>query len=183
MNRRLVLPMALTGALALTNAFGQQARMQKYEAELSNQIESKLQDYKEQVINEKSAELTKAARGRETRARAREGQRGEPEELQSLRQQNWKSTVDVYESNDGQGQDVEVRLTMPVDEFMEFAPIAALEAAAIPHKFPVVYIYVQEETTDRVGRVAFADAEPIAGRYLAGDKNAVREMNQALIWH
>ena len=93
------------------------------------------------------------------------------------------SVVNVYESNDGKGQDVEIRLTMPIDAFMEFAPIAALEAASIPHKFPVVYIYVREETTDRVARVAFRDAEPIAGRYLAGDKGAVDEMKTALIWH
>ena len=67
--------------------------------------------------------------------------------------------------------------------FMEFAPIAALEAAAIPHKFPVGYIYLREETTDRVARVAFADAEPIAARYLASNEDAVGDMNDALIWH
>ena len=72
---------------------------------------------------------------------------------------------------------------MPIDEFMEFAPIAALEAAAIPHKFDVVYIFLREERTRRIARVAFRDAEPIAGRYLAGDKRAVREMKDALIWH
>jgi len=66
---------------------------------------------------------------------------------------------------------------------LQFAPIAALEAAGIPHKFPVVYIYLRHEQTDRVGRVAFKDAEPISGRYRAGDSRAVREMNDALIWH
>ncbi len=93
------------------------------------------------------------------------------------------SVVNVYESNDGKGQDVEIRLTMPIDAFMEFAPIAALEAASITHKFPVIYIYLREETTDRVARVAFRDAEPIAGRYLAGDEDAVDDMRAALIWH
>ena len=72
---------------------------------------------------------------------------------------------------------------MPIDDFMELAPIAALEAAAIPHKFPVGYIYLREETTDRVARVAFADAEPIAARYLASNEDAVGDMNDALIWH
>jgi hypothetical protein len=95
----------------------------------------------------------------------------------------WKCVVNVADSNDGDGQDAELRFTMPLDEFMEFAPVAALEAAAIPHKFPVVYIYLRHEPTDRVARVAFKDAEPIAGRYRAGDKRAVREMNDALIWH
>jgi len=65
----------------------------------------------------------------------------------------------------------------------EFAPIAALETASIPHEFPVVYIYLREETTDRVARVAFRDAESSAGRYLAGDEGAVDEMRAALIWH
>jgi hypothetical protein len=96
---------------------------------------------------------------------------------------DWKCVVNVADSNDGDGQDAEMRFTMPLDEFNEFAPIAALEAAAIPHKFPVVYIYLRHEPTDRIARVAFKDAEPIAGRYRAGDSRAVREMNDALIWH
>jgi hypothetical protein len=97
--------------------------------------------------------------------------------------EGWKCVVNMGDSNDGDGQDVELRFTMPINDFKEFAPIAALEAAAIPHKFPVVYIYLREEKTDRIARVAFRDAEPIAGRYLAGDKRAVREMTDALIWH
>ena len=97
--------------------------------------------------------------------------------------QGWKCVVSVGDSNDGDGQDAELRFTMPIDQFTEFAPIAALEAAAIPHKFPVVYIYLRHEPTRRIGRVAFRDAEPIAGRYLAGDDRAVREMTKAIIWH
>ena len=91
--------------------------------------------------------------------------------------------VIVGDSQDVDGQDVEIRITMPIDAFMEFAPIAALEAAAVPHKFPVGFIYLREETTDRIARVAFVDAEPIAGRYLAGDEAAIEDMNEALIWH
>lgn len=95
----------------------------------------------------------------------------------------FKSVVNIGDSPDVEGQDAEIRLTMPINDFMEFAPIAALEAAAIPHKFSVGYIYLREETTDRVARVAFADAEPIAARYLAGDEDAVEDMSDALIWH
>lgn len=105
------------------------------------------------------------------------------DKMNSMMKEGWKCVVNVYDSNDGNGQDAEMRFTMPVDQFTEFAAVAALEAASILHKFPVVYIYVRHEQTDRVGRVAFRDAEPIAGRYLAGDKRAVREMNDAIIWH
>jgi len=95
-----------------------------------------------------------------------------------------KCKVNLNDSQSGKGQDVELRITMPMNAFMEFAPVAALEAASIPHKFPVVYIFVREETADRVGRIAFADAEPIAGKYLAGDKkNAIEEMKKKINWH
>ena len=103
--------------------------------------------------------------------------------MSSMMKDGWKCQVNLVDSHDGPGQDVELRLTMPIHAFMEFASVAALEAASIPHKFPVVYIFVREETTDRVGRIAFVDAEPIAGRYLAGDTNAVNEMKEAIIWH
>lgn len=103
--------------------------------------------------------------------------------MKEKKAEGWKCVVNVGDSNDGDGQDAELRFTMPIDEFTAFAPIAALEAAAIPHKFPVVYIYLRHEATRRIGRVAFRDAEPIAGRYMAGDKRAVREMTDAIIWH
>ncbi len=103
--------------------------------------------------------------------------------LNGMMKPGWKCKVNLGDSKDGDGQDLEIRLTMPINKYMEFAPVAALEAASIPHKFPVVHIYLREETTDRIARVKFKDAEPIAGRYLAGDKNAVNEMKNALIWH
>jgi hypothetical protein len=103
--------------------------------------------------------------------------------MKEKKAEGWKCVTNVHDSNDGDGQDAELRFTMPLDEFTSFAPIAALEAAAIPHKFPVVYIYLRHEATRRIGRVAFRDAEPIAGRYMAGDKRAVREMTDAIIWH
>ncbi len=117
------------------------------------------------------------------KARMRKYERALQAKMDSVMKKGWKCQARLGDSHDGNGQDVEIRLTMPVDEFMRFAPVAALEAAAIPHKFPVVYIYLREETTDRVARVAFRDAEPIAGRYLAGDQSAVDEMKDALIWH
>ena len=103
--------------------------------------------------------------------------------MDSMMQDGWKCVTNVHDSNDGDGQDLELRFTMPIDEFMNFAPKAALEAAAIPHKFPTVYIYLRHEDTRRIGRIAFRDAEPIAGRYRAGDADAVDEMADAIIWH
>jgi hypothetical protein len=105
------------------------------------------------------------------------------DKMASMMKEGWKCEVSMGDSDSGKGQDVELRLTMPIDEFMEFAPIAALEATAIPHQFDVVLIFLRETKTQRVARVSFRDAEPIAGRYLAGDKRAVREMKDALIWH
>ena len=105
------------------------------------------------------------------------------DKMASMMKEGWKCVVSMGDSNSGKGQDVELRLTMPLEEFKEFAPIAALEAAAIPHKFDVVYIILRHVETRRIGRVAFRDADPIAARYLAGDKRAVREMNDAIIWH
>lgn len=156
--------------------------MDDYESAVRARIEQRLEEYRLALReHEASAEPVSYAAAR---ARARVGEPGtNGARLQTSNSDSFSSVVNVYESNDGKGQDVEIRLTMPIDAFMEFAPIAALEAASIPHKFPVVYIYVREETTDRVARVAFRDAEPIAGRYLAGDGDAVDEMRAALIWH
>jgi hypothetical protein len=92
--------------------------------------------------------------------------------------------VNLNDSQDGKGRDAEIRLNMGIREFESFAPVAALEAAAIPHKFDAVYIYVRHEPTDRVGRIAFKDAEPISAMYVAGDREqAVERMKGALIWH
>ena len=92
--------------------------------------------------------------------------------------------VNLNDSQDGKGRDAEIRLTMGIREFESFAPVAALEAAAIPHKFDVVYIYLRHEATDRVGRIAFKDAEPLAAMYVAGDREgAVDRMKSAIIWH
>jgi hypothetical protein len=92
--------------------------------------------------------------------------------------------VNLNDSQDGKGRDAEIRLNMGIREFESFAPVAALEAAAIPHKFDVVYIYVRHEPTDRVGRIAFKDAEPLAAMYVAGEREqAAERMKSAIIWH
>jgi hypothetical protein len=94
------------------------------------------------------------------------------------------SKVNMNDSPDGKGLDIEIRLTMGITEFESFAPIAACEAAALPHKFDVVNIYLRHEGTGRVGRIAFHDAEPIAAKYNAGDRaGATEDMKNHIIWH
>ena len=74
-----------------------------------------------------------------------------------------------------------------IDEFMEFAPIAFLEAVAVPHNFPTGKIYIRETTTRKVGSLDFRAADPMAGKYLTGRpkavENAIAEMNSAIKWH
>ena len=104
--------------------------------------------------------------------------------MSAMMAQGQSSVVNVNESNDGDGVDAEIRLTMGIREFESFAPIAALEAAALPHKFKAVYIYLRQEATDRVGRIAFKDAEPLAAMYTAGEREqAIERMKSAIIWH
>ncbi|HSF14352.1 MAG TPA: hypothetical protein VLK65_02225 [Vicinamibacteria bacterium] len=92
--------------------------------------------------------------------------------------------VNMNDSTDGDGKDAEIRLTMGIREFESFAPIAALEAAAIPHKFPAVNIYLRHEATGRTGRINFRDAEPLAAAYVAGEREkAIEDMKGAITWH
>ncbi len=176
-------------------AVAQKNLIREYENKLEKAIEKSVQEFRSNLLEQRGQELASMTserppiRGRtpaeqqlDQEEKAQEQRQELEENIENL-QKPFQSVVNVYPSNDGDGQDVEIRLTMPIDSFMEFAPIAALEAAAIVHKFSVVYIYLREETTDRVCRVAFRDAEPIAGRYLAGDKDAVEDMRDILIWH
>jgi len=95
-----------------------------------------------------------------------------------------KCKVNLNDSSDGDGMDAEIRLTMGIREFESFAPIAALEAAALPHKFPAVNIYLRHEGTGRVGRINFRDAEPLAASYKAGDRDkATARMAESITWH
>jgi hypothetical protein len=104
--------------------------------------------------------------------------------MTAMMAQGQSCRVDMNDSKDGKGRDTEIRLTMGIREFESFAPIAALEAAAIPHKFDVVNIYLRHEATDRVGRVNFRDAEPLAAMYVAGEREqAIERMKSAITWH
>ena len=104
--------------------------------------------------------------------------------LSAMVQDGQSCKVNMNDSSDGEGMDAEIRLTMGIREFESFAPVAALEAAGIPHKFPAVNIYLRHEGTGRVGRVNFRDAEPLAARYKAGEREqATSEMADAITWH
>ena len=105
--------------------------------------------------------------------------------MNSMMKEGWSCVTNLSQSPDGKEreQDLELRFTMPIDDFMKEVPKFILEAAGIPHKFGTVNIYVRHEDTDRIGRIAFADARPIAGRYKAGDVDAVDEMADSIIWH
>jgi hypothetical protein len=109
--------------------------MDDYESALRARIEERLDEFRVALQNpEASAEPVAHAAAR-ARARVGESVTDDAPHQTSL-SNSFGSVVSVYESNDGKGQDVEIRLTMPIGAFMEFAPIAALEAASIPHKFP-----------------------------------------------
>lgn len=104
--------------------------------------------------------------------------------MTAMASQGQSAKVNMNDSTDGKGMDAEIRLTMGIKEFESFAPIAALEAAAIPHKFDAVNIYLRHEATDRVGRINFRDAEPLAAMYVAGEREkAVERMKSAITWH
>jgi hypothetical protein len=104
--------------------------------------------------------------------------------MTAMMQQGQSCKVNMNDSQDGKGRDAEIRLTMGIREFESFAPVAALEAAAITHKFDVVNIYLRHEATDRVGRINFRDAEPLAAMYVAGEREqAIERMKSAITWH
>lgn len=104
--------------------------------------------------------------------------------LAAMVQTGQSCKVNMNDSEDGKGMDAEIRLTMGIREFESFAPVAALEAAALPHKFPAVNIYLRHEATGRVGRINFRDAEPLAAQYKAGEREkATAQMADSITWH
>ena len=104
--------------------------------------------------------------------------------LSAMVSEGQKCKVNMNDSEDGKGMDAEIRLTMGIREFESFAPVAALEAAALPHKFKAVNIYLRHEGTGRVGRINFRDAEPLAAQYKAGERDkATAEMADSISWH
>lgn len=125
-----------------------------------------------------------AGTGFAQKARMNTYQKTLQQKMTAMAAQGQSCKVNLNDSEDGKGMDAEIRLTMGINEFEAFAPIAALEAAAIPHKFPAVNIYLRHEATGRVGRVNFRDAEPLAARYVAGDREkATAEMANIITWH
>src|SRR3972149_8373350 len=162
----------LLATISSANGATQQRRLDDYESGLGARRKRRLHGFRVVLKNPGASAEPVAHAAARARARVGESVTDDAPPQTSL-SNSFGSVVSVYESNDGKGRDVEIRLTMPIGAFMEFAPIAALEAASIPHKFPVVYIYLREETTDRVARVAFRAAEAMARRYLAGEQGGV----------
>jgi len=100
----------------------------------------------------------------------------------------WKCEVRMTDSADYKDKaDAEISLTMPTDEFKAFAPIAVLEAVAVPHNFPAGKIYVRETGSRRVGSIDYRAADPIGNKYRTGKskamEQAIAEMEGALKWH
>jgi hypothetical protein len=120
----------------------------------------------------------------QNKARVDEYQRTLQGKMTAMAAQGQSIKVNMNDSQDGKGRDAEIRMTMGIREFESFAPIAALEAAAIVHKFDAVNIYLRHEPTDRVGRINFRDAEPLAAMYIAGEREqAIERMKSAITWH
>ena len=187
--KRIVL-LAVSAVLVAGIAGAQNKRIRTYRKALEKSTEKELAAFRASMMAVEVSEQPEANEETSTPVVRRRGRRAETRSVMRQAEsaperalEPFEYVVIVGDSQDVDGQDVEIRITMPIDAFMEFAPIAALEAAAVPHKFPVGFIYLREETTDRIARVAFVDAEPIAGRYLAGDEAAIEDMNEALIWH
>jgi len=188
--------LGITIASTAESSSSQQQRMRRYENVLEDRISNKVSEFRSGLLQWKRERLDEENEPASPRTRRDEESEWTPPEavrhvseetiaalgLEELRR-SFESEVTLFDSRDGKGQDVEIRLTMPLEAFMEFAPIAALTAAAVDHKFPAVYIFVREETTDRVARVAFRDAESIAARYLADDDEAIDDTKDTLLWH
>ena len=189
--KRIVL-LAVIAVLVAGIASAQNKRIRNYLQALEKRTEKALATFQASMMEVEAKEQPEALEETSAPVVRRRGRRGairrvtrETERSAKRAPEPFECVVIVGDSQDMDGQDVEIRITMPnmLNAFMEFAPIAALEAAAVTHKFPVGFIYLREETTDRIARVAFVDAEPIAGRYLAGDEAAIEDMKEALIWH
>src|SRR3990172_5604005 len=115
---------SLLATISSANGATQQRRLDDYESALRARIEKRLDEFRVALQNPgASAEPVAHAAAR---ARARVGGESVTDDAphQTSLSTSFGSVVSVYESNDGKGQDVEIRLTMPIGAFMEFAPIA-----------------------------------------------------------
>ena len=72
------------------------------------------------------------------KARMNTYQQSLQKKMDAMVQDGQKCKINLNDSEDGKGMDTEIRLTMGIREFEAFAPVAALEAAALPPKFPAV---------------------------------------------
>jgi len=170
------LALVAIGALVMSsNAHAQnQARQENYQKALQEKLEAKVEEMMEAKVKEM------------TEAKAEEMREAYGEKIP--RAERWTCEVRMQESADYPGKvDAEISVKMPIDEFKEFAPIALLEAVAVPHSFPTGKIYIRETTTRRVGSIDYRAADPLAGKYLTGRPDAVEdaiaEMNRAMTWH
>lgn len=150
---------AIAGVMISSNVYAQnQARQENYQKALQQKLEAKVAEMMESY----GEKIPRADR--------------------------WTVEVRMQESADYPGKvDAEISVKMPIDEFKEFAPIALLEAVAVPHNFPTGTIFIRETTTRRVGSVDYRAADPLAGKYLTGRpkavESAIAEMNNTFKWH
>ena len=100
-----------------------------------------------------------------------------------------KCEVNLVDSTDGDGQDVEMRVTMPLKRFEEeFVPIAAMEAASLHQRFKIIMIWLRHKGTNKVARIWYRDAEPLARKYLANKKDPeaisklAEDMKESVRW-
>ena len=186
------LALAATGALVMSsNAHAQNlARQENYQKALQEKLDAKVEEMMEAKVKEmteaKIEEVTGTKVEEMTEAKAEEMREAYGEKIP--RAERWTCEVRMQESADYPGKvDAEISVKMPIDEFKEFAPIALLEAVAVPHSFPTGKIYIRETTTRRVGSIDYRAADPLAGKYLTGRPDAVEdaiaEMNRAMTWH
>jgi len=174
---------AIGASVMSSNAHAQnQARQENYQKALQEKLEAKV----EEMTDAKLEEMTGAKVEEMTDAKLEEMREAYGEKIP--RAERWTCEVRMQESADYPGKvDAEISVKMPIDEFKEFAPIALLEAVAVPHSFPTGKIYIRETTTRRVGSIDYRAADPLAGKYLTGRPDAVEdaiaEMNRAMTWH
>ncbi len=120
----------------------------------------------------------------QNKGRIRTYHRDLQKKLSAMMHDGQSCKINMNDATDGKGMDAEIRLTMGIREFESFASTAALEAASLPHKFDAVNIYLRHEGTGRTGRINFRDAEKLAAKYKAGDReNAIAEMTDSITWH
>ncbi len=178
--KRLGYGVFVISALALLagagSALAQEDRMNDYQRKLGDRLNGLL---KARGGASDAGDAAEAARGGKKGKLKGKGNRPKGGEGGKM-----TAKVNLNDSDRDDAKDVEIRLEMPIEDFEDFAPTAACEAASIPHKFPTNYIFLRHTKTGRTGRVGMADAEGIGANYAAGDKKkAAKEMDRIINWH